>query len=91
MARFQTLYAVRLTLAGLEAWILLIYYIYAAFTANDAAIFISGFQRFKRIRDFHRIFSYAPYSRGREHNDQIALCQRDLTAPIQEICALICP
>ena len=55
MARFQTLYAVRLTLVGLEAWILLIYYIYPAFTANNAAIFISSFQCFKRIRDFHRI------------------------------------
>ena len=56
MARFLTFYASRLTLARLKAWILFVYHIYATFTANDAAIFISGFQCFKRIRDFHRIF-----------------------------------
>ncbi|OUR79927.1 hypothetical protein A9Q83_03005 [Alphaproteobacteria bacterium 46_93_T64] len=42
-----------LTLTRLEAWICFVDYIDAAFTAYDAAITMTFFRRFERVKNFH--------------------------------------
>jgi hypothetical protein len=42
-----------LTLTRLEAWVLLINHVQAAFATHDAAVFIALFGGFKGAEDFH--------------------------------------